>query len=195
MDANFENMSDEELVKIFKEKSDTSIKAFEELYKRYSRALYSYFYKFLKNSFFVKDLYQDLFLKIYELGREGKLDNIENFRGYIYRMAHNLALNKVIFDEKQKEYLETYREVLEETADDLEGNKNEKIEKLHKAIEQLPPHLKEIIILREYNHLSYVEIAEVTDETMENVKIRIFRAKKKLKEILEGKSKKVRKMV
>ena len=195
MNADLENMSDEELVKIFKEKGETSIKAFEELYRRYSRALYSYFYKFLKNSFFIKDLYQDLFLKIYELGMEGKLEHIENFRGYIYRMAHNLALNKLILDERQKEYLETYKDVIEDNEVEIEGNKEEKIEKLHNAIDQLPPHLKEIIILREYNHLSYVEIAEVTDETMENVKIRIFRAKKKLKEILEGKSKKVRKMV
>ena len=93
MNTNFENMSDEELVKIFEEKGETSIKAFEELYRRYSRAMYTYFYKYLKNSFFIKDLYQDLFLKIYELGLEGKLNNIENFRGYIYRMAHNLDIS------------------------------------------------------------------------------------------------------
>lgn len=195
MNANFENMSDEELLRKFKEKTGGSIKAFEELYNRYSRPLYIYFYKFLKNSFFVKDLYQDLFLKIYELGMDGKLENIENFKGYIYKMAHNLALNKIKIDERQRDYIELYRELIEENENENEGNQEEKIEKLHNAIDQLPPHLKEILILREYNHLTYVEICQVTNETMENVKIRIFRAKKKLKQILTEKSNKMRKMV
>ncbi|HAW09056.1 MAG TPA: hypothetical protein DCW42_07840 [Bacteroidetes bacterium] len=195
MNTNFENMSDQELLQIFKDKTDTSIKAFEELYRRYSQTLYIYFYKFLKNSFFIKDLYQDLFIKIYQLGTEGKLDNVENFRGYVFRMAHNIALNKIYADEKQQTYLEGYKELMEEAYAGAEGSQDEKIEKLRNAIDQLPAHLKEILILREYNHMSYIEISQVTEESMENVKIKIFRAKKKLKQILSGKSKKIRKMV
>jgi RNA polymerase sigma-70 factor (ECF subfamily) len=188
-------MSDQELLQVFKDKTDASIKAFEELYRRYSQTLYIYFYKFLKNSFFIKDLYQDLFIKIYQLGTEGKLDNVENFRGYVFRMAHNIALNKIYADEKQQTYLEGYKELMEEAYAGAEGSQDEKIEKLRNAIDQLPAHLKEILILREYNHMSYIEISQVTEESMENVKIKIFRAKKKLKQILSGKSKKIRKMV
>ncbi|MEN6511206.1 MAG: sigma-70 family RNA polymerase sigma factor [Chloroherpetonaceae bacterium] len=195
MNTNFENMSDQELLQVFKDKTDASIKAFEELYRRYSQTLYIYFYKFLKNSFFIKDLYQDLFIKIYQLGTEGKLDNVENFRGYVFRMAHNIALNKIYADEKQQTYLEGYKELMEEAYAGAEGSQDEKIEKLRNAIDQLPAHLKEILILREYNHMSYIEISQVTEESMENVKIKIFRAKKKLKQILSGKSKKIRKMV
>lgn len=195
MNTNFENMSDQELLQVFKDKTDASIKAFEELYRRYSQTLYVYFYKFLKNSFFIKDLYQDLFIKIYQLGTEGKLDNVENFRGYVFRMAHNIALNKIYADEKQQTYLEGYKELMEEAYAGAEGSQDEKIEKLRNAIDQLPAHLKEILILREYNHMSYIEISQVTEESMENVKIKIFRAKKKLKQILSGKSKKIRKMV
>lgn len=195
MNTNFENMSDQELLQVFKDKTEASIKAFEELYRRYSQTLYVYFYKFLKNSFFIKDLYQDLFIKIYQLGTEGKLDNVENFRGYVFRMAHNIALNKIYADEKQQTYLEGYKELMEEAYAGAEGSQDEKIEKLRNAIDQLPAHLKEILILREYNHMSYIEISQVTEESMENVKIKIFRAKKKLKQILSGKSKKIRKMV
>ncbi len=195
MNTNFENMSDQELLQVFKDKTEASIKAFEELYRRYSQTLYVYFYKFLKNSFFIKDLYQDLFIKIYQLGTEGKLDNVENFRGYVFRMAHNIALNKIYADEKQQTYLEGYKELMEEAYAGAEGSQDEKIEKLRNAMDQLPAHLKEILILREYNHMSYIEISQVTEESMENVKIKIFRAKKKLKQILSGKSKKIRKMV
>jgi RNA polymerase sigma-70 factor (ECF subfamily) len=195
MNANFENISDEELIKLFKEKSNASIQAFETLYSRYSPSLYLYFYKFLKDSFFIKDLYQDLFLKIYELGVEGKLDNIDNFKGYLYRMAHNLALNKLKNDEKQRNYIDSYKDSSEEIDSISESNREDTIKNLQDALEQLPPQLKEILILREYNHLSYLEIAKITDETMENVKIRIFRAKKKLKQIMTNKSKKIRKMV
>jgi len=37
MNTNFENMSDQELLQVFKDKTDASIKAFEELYRRYSQ--------------------------------------------------------------------------------------------------------------------------------------------------------------
>ncbi len=52
------------------------------------------------------------------------------------------------------------------------------------AIKTLPEDYAEVFILREYDGLSYAEIAEVTGESLANVKVRIYRAKQKIRETL-----------
>ena len=49
---------------------------------------------------------------------------------------------------------------------------------------QLSPEDNELIYLREYENYSYKEIAEITEQSLENVKIKIFRARQKLRKIL-----------
>jgi RNA polymerase sigma-70 factor (ECF subfamily) len=55
---------------------------------------------------------------------------------------------------------------------------------LGRALDLLPDDYREAFVLREYNGLSYNEIAETVGISLDIVKIRIFRAKKKLREIL-----------
>jgi RNA polymerase sigma-70 factor (ECF subfamily) len=52
------------------------------------------------------------------------------------------------------------------------------------ALELIPDDYREVFVLREYEGLSYAEIAEVVDSSLSNVKVRIFRAKQKIREIL-----------
>lgn len=58
---------------------------------------------------------------------------------------------------------------------------------LKMAINKLKPHYKEVIELRYFNDLSYKEIAKKIDEPLNNVKIKLLRARKLLSEILRGK--------
>jgi RNA polymerase sigma-70 factor (ECF subfamily) len=50
---------------------------------------------------------------------------------------------------------------------------------------QLNSDENELIYLREYEGYSYKEIAELTEQSLENIKIKIFRVRKKLREILK----------
>ncbi len=59
---------------------------------------------------------------------------------------------------------------------------------LKKAINQLKPHYKEVIELRYFHDLSYKEIADRIGEPLNNVKIKLLRAKKLLGEILQKKN-------
>jgi RNA polymerase sigma-70 factor (ECF subfamily) len=52
------------------------------------------------------------------------------------------------------------------------------------ALDMIPDDYREVFILREYEGLSYAEIAEVVDSSLSNVKVRIFRAKQKIRDIL-----------
>jgi RNA polymerase sigma-70 factor (ECF subfamily) len=70
------------------------------------------------------------------------------------------------------------------TVRDVPYEHKELLQLIHASLELLPEDYREAFVLREYNGLSYQEIAEVIGESLEVVKIRIFRAKKKLRDIL-----------
>ena len=60
------------------------------------------------------------------------------------------------------------------------------LSQLLQYIKQLKPHYQEVIQLRYFQELSYQEIANILDEPLNNVKIKLLRAKKLLAEIIEG---------
>jgi RNA polymerase sigma-70 factor (ECF subfamily) len=49
----------------------------------------------------------------------------------------------------------------------------------------LPDEFKEILILREYNGLKYSDIADITNQSINTVKVKIFRAREKIRQILQ----------
>jgi RNA polymerase sigma-70 factor (ECF subfamily) len=55
---------------------------------------------------------------------------------------------------------------------------------LEYAIENLPPGISELIFLKDYEGYSYKEIAGITNQTIENVKIKLFRGRQQLKKFL-----------
>lgn len=66
--------------------------------------------------------------------------------------------------------------------------KEQNLASLIKHIKQLKPHYQEVINLRFFNELSYVDIAEQLDEPMNNVKVKLLRAKKLLAEAINKKA-------
>jgi RNA polymerase sigma-70 factor (ECF subfamily) len=67
---------------------------------------------------------------------------------------------------------------------DVPYEQRELLQLIQASLELLPEDYREAFVLREYNGLSYNEIAEVIGESLDVVKVRIFRAKKKLRDIL-----------
>ena len=61
---------------------------------------------------------------------------------------------------------------------------NESVVSVRKAVAKLPENYKTVIVLREYADLSYEEISSVLHISESNVKIRIYRARKALEEVL-----------
>lgn len=60
----------------------------------------------------------------------------------------------------------------------------ESIKSAQQALSKLPPKLKEVIVLKEYGDMNYKEIGKVVGITEGNVKVRVFRARKLLEEML-----------
>jgi RNA polymerase sigma-70 factor (ECF subfamily) len=148
------------------------------LYRRYSQRIYTYCRKIIGDSTTAEDLLQETFVKVLESGRQQRA--IENFPAYLMTIARNLCLSHRARSKRQfvevEDFHLSYRDVPYE--------QRELLQLIQASLELLPEDYREAFVLREYNGLSYNEIAEVIVESLDVVKVRIFRAKKKLRDIL-----------
>jgi len=124
------------------------------------------------------DVMQDTFMRVYE--NRDRLLNTAAFKSWLYTIARNQCLNR-IRDRNREVPLDESDELRSEV--DMPINrleKSERIELVNRFLRSLHPHYREVIVLREYQNLSYAEIAAVTRSTVSAVKSRLFKARRKL---------------
>lgn len=148
------------------------------LYRRYSQRIYTYCRKITGDNHTAEDLLQETFVKLFEAGRQGRL--IENFPAYLMTIARNLCLSHRARSKRQYIPVEDFHL----TVRDVPYEQKELLQLIQTALELLPEDYREAFVLREYNGLTYNEIADIIGESLDVVKVRIFRAKKKLRDIL-----------
>lgn len=179
MNKNFKNNTDTELVEILRNDKKLSGLAFKELYNRYSPNIHAYCFKIFKEEAMAEDIFQETFMRFYQNVRlnEGNL----NVHGYLITIARNLSLNqkkkneRIIYSDKLDLYESEY----------IGDDRKELLNLISMAMELLDFEYKDAFVLREYNGLTYEEIAEVTGSTLSNAKTRVLRARLKIKEILK----------
>lgn len=154
---------------------DGNAEAFQLLYRKHSQSVFRYCLKIVKDESAAKDALQETFIKVYE-NRESY--NGTNFKGWLYTIARNTCMN---YQRDKKEYVE----YVEGTRPQFNNEDFILREYIHKMIDTLPDSYREAIILREYEELSYEEIAQVLELDLSLVKIRVHRARKILKKLLE----------
>ncbi|GAB1431173.1 sigma-70 family RNA polymerase sigma factor [Ignavibacteria bacterium] len=148
------------------------------LYDRYSQRIFTYCRKITGNSSAAEDLLQETFARFFESAK--RVRSAENVAGYLFAIARNQCLN---YKAKRREEL-VLPEDIELASRDRPYEQQELLDILGRALDLLPDDYREAFILREYNGMSYNEIAETIGVSLDIVKIRLFRAKKKLREIL-----------
>lgn len=142
----------------------------------YADNIYRFVVKHLKNADLAKDVVQDTFAKVWE-----KKDNISysKVRSYLFTTAHHTMID-LIRKEKHKDDVDRIDQHYHQRP--LENMDLQAI--LHEALDQLPEIQKTVVLLRDYEGYAYDEIGEITGLKESQVKVYIFRARKKLKEIL-----------
>ena len=153
-----------------------SAEAFQILYNKYNKKVYRFCLRMLGSQDIAKDAYQEIFIKIFEHRKEFRGNN---FAAWLFTIARHTCLN-LMRTEKEFDSLE---EVLEFTTNEKESDAGLK-DYIQKAISTLPILLREAIILREYEDLSYQEIAQVLNIDLSLAKIRVFRAREILRKLL-----------
>lgn len=170
--------SDAELFKELAKDDATAQAALTVLYRRYSQRVYSYCRKVTADTPVSQDLLQETFVKLYDSGRRGR--TVENFPAYLMTIARNLCLSHR--SRTQRQFVEF--EDFHVSSNDVPYEQKELLGLIQMALELIPEEFREVFVLREYNGLAYNEIAEIIGCSVDVVKVRIFRAKKRIREIL-----------
>ncbi|MBI3787764.1 MAG: sigma-70 family RNA polymerase sigma factor [Ignavibacteriales bacterium] len=155
--------------------------AFAQVYQQYKARVYGYCYRLLRNEQDAEDATQEAFLKV--MKSIATLEKAESFRPWMFTIARNEAY-AILRRTKNINGIESDEIWAEETPyEELIGK--ETAELVQRYLNLLKPVYREVLILREYEQLSYAEIARVTGDTESSVKSRIFKARKALTEKLK----------
>jgi RNA polymerase sigma-70 factor (ECF subfamily) len=171
-------LSDDELVEL----SLTELEAFGELVRRHQDFVYGAALRIVRNPVMAQDLAQEAFVRAHRAlpGFRGQAQ----VRSWLYRIATNLALNTV---QRRREYPSDAipdRPSRRDPAMDTESLALR--HELEEAIIGLPDKLREPLVLREFEGMSYQEIADALDLPINTVRTRILRARRALRGRMEA---------
>ncbi len=153
--------------------------AFKELYARLSPRIYAYCRKVLNDAEQAQDVFQDTFVRFYNSAQQER--DMTNVAAFLLRIARNLCLNAKR-DNTSHRFVEF--EDYHSVNTDNSADQQELMGLINRALDELPHDYREVFVLREYDGLSYAEIGEIVGCTEATAKIRSFRAKQKIREIL-----------
>lgn len=179
--------TDEELMSEFQQGAEAP---FITLYERYKIAIYRFIYRKISHQARAEELTQEVFLALIRYRKEWR--NQSSFKTYLYRIAFNCcasearrAEHKVMVagdEEKHSEMVRTVKSSDPSPATEVEQQETGK--HIRDALRRLEPEYRDVLIMREYEGLSYEEISIVLDIPVGTVKSRIFRGKLELKRLL-----------
>jgi RNA polymerase sigma-70 factor, ECF subfamily len=152
-------------------------RAFHLLYERYSSRVYAYCTRMLGNVDEAKDAYQETFIRMFQ--RAGGETGRVRVAPYLFTIARNLCLNAI----RSRKHMVT-ADALATVSEELALERTERARLVRLAIELLPLDYREPLILKEYFDFSYADIAATLDVPVSTVKIRIHRAKDRMRAIL-----------
>ncbi|MER3502032.1 MAG: hypothetical protein C4295_11290 [Candidatus Fervidibacterota bacterium] len=177
--------------------------AFAELVRRYQAKIYNLALRYINDSETAMDIAQDAFVRAWQ--KLPKFRGEASFYTWLYRITMNLCIDRhrraLVRGEPQKVSLEDLmveRFRFEETEEEeglwweeseasepeAEVLRQEMRQKVWEAVQQLPPLLRQVILLREYEGLSLQEIAKIVGANVGTIKSRLYQARQHLKRLL-----------
>ena len=183
------SISDYELITQFV-KGEQS--CFEQLIHRHKNKVFSYISLYIRDKALVEDIFQDTFLKVIQSVKAGRYSDNGKFLSWVMRIAHNLIIDhfrrlkqiNTISNDNYESDLFNSKSLAEDNVEDHMIKKQ-----IHKdvrnIINNLPDDQREVIILRHYSGLSFKEIAEITDVSINTALGRMRYALINMRKIME----------
>jgi RNA polymerase sigma-70 factor (ECF subfamily) len=177
---------------IFKRIVNNDVQAYEILFKEYYKFLCSYAFGLTKERHVAEEIVEDFFVDLWN--KRQKINITTSVRSYFISSVHNRCLNylqreksKFISSQEISKLIDQEGTVGDRLIDaevpSLLANELESV--LSKAIEKLPSGAKEIFLLSRYDDLSYEEIAQKLNVSLNTVKTQMKVALSKLREYLK----------
>lgn len=164
---NFKKLSDQELLNTYLGGDESAIST---LIERHKKRVCDYINMMVKNRDVADDIFQETFIKVIKFVNEGRYTESGRFLSWVLRIAHNQVIDHFRHTKQQNQINET------EAGYDLLNNKkfsDSNVEEelvvsqiqddVRKLVEHLPEEQREVVLMRYFNGLSFKEIAEQTD--------------------------------
>ncbi len=158
------------------------LEAFEYILSFYEKVIYNYCLRILKNSQNAKDVAQETFIKVYTHRKD--IDPTKNIKTWIFTIATNTTYD-FLRSKKRKNEISLDEE--NETISSFEAYYPQAgvVSDVEKAMEQINPEYKKVLLLFYQQGFQYQEIADMLEMPINTVKTHISRGKEQLKEILK----------
>lgn len=182
------NLTDEQLVELaVKENPD----AFGEIVKRWERKIFALCFGMLSREDEAKDAAQETFIAAYR--------NLSKFRGdaKVSSWLHRIAINQCLTTKRRaKTRSESFLDDEENTAEKVfvapshlspskTTEQNERLNIVRQAVGSLPEDLRQVVVMKEFEDMTFQEISDNLDLPLSTVKSRLYTALKQLRTKLE----------
>ncbi|HOS47154.1 MAG TPA: sigma-70 family RNA polymerase sigma factor [Bacteroidia bacterium] len=161
-----QQVTDNELVARFIKGEESAL---QSLIIRHERKIYTSIYLLVKDRELSDDIFQDTFIKVINTLRSGNYNEEGKFLSWVLRIAHNLVIDHFRSLKKMPLVHDTEEYSIFDTLPLMDDNIEDKIiiDQIHKQIrvliEELPYDQREVVIMRHFGNMSFKEIAEVTN--------------------------------
>ena len=160
-------LTDYELICRFIDGDQSSI---EKLIKLHKNKVYGYISMYIRDQALVEDIFQDTFLKVIQSLKSGRYQDNGRFISWVMRIAHNLIIDhfrrekqmSVISNDDYECDIFNSKKLSEANVEDVMV-KRQVIQDVRRLIQMLPEDQREVVILRHYTGLSFKEIADITN--------------------------------
>lgn len=187
-----QKISDQVLITNYLKGNNASI---EMLVNRYKDRVFTSILYVVRDSYIAEDIFQETFIKVLKSLKTKSYNDEGKFLPWVLRIARNMCIDYIrkmkrmpeITDSENEDVMKKYQlnisNIEEKTV------KSETSEWMQIAINRLPTEQREVLILRHYGELSFKEIAEVTQVSINTALGRMRYALTNLKKIIEDSQK------
>lgn len=185
-----QQMTDEQLVELYENGNN---KAFEIILMRYKTKVYAYIYLIVHNKELAEDIFQETFCKAIVTIQQGRYTDNGKFLGWINRIAHNLIIdhfrrerneNTCSADSFEFDIIGNNSKLSEKSYEDIVSNE-QVLQDVKRLVEFLPESQRSVVKMRFFEDLSFKEIAEKTDVSINTALGRMRYALMNMRKIAE----------
>ena len=159
---------------------------FDRVYESLYPVLFRIAYRISGSSTKAEDLCHEAFIKYWQ--REEPLPDLEQTKYWLIRVLKNVSLN---YEKRRSREQRAYARLQKNTpqfstATEEDFFKEQTRTIVQEALNKLPDKMRMVLVLKEYGDLNYKEIANILGISEGNVKVRAFRARERLAQLLDG---------
>ena len=182
--------TDNELVSRFIKGDDSAL---QSLIVRHEKKIYTSIYLLVKDRDLANDIFQDTFIKVINTLRSGNYNEEGKFLSWVLRIGHNLVIDYFRSLKRMPMVHDTEEYSIFDTLPLLDENVEDKLiaEQIHTQVrtlmEELPLDQREVVIMRHFGNMSFKEIAECTNVSINTSLGRMRYALINLRKLIEDK--------